>query len=117
MIDRSAPLLDFGRGSDNGLSRPGWVFLESKHNRTPGQPGCGGHACPGVSRPRPTASATSSILLLMLGDSFVFSRIASAMASRRTPIAASLSTPRRSQKKALTEIRGMLTVGRIHLSS
>jgi len=61
-----------------------------------------------------TASATSSILLLMLGDSSVFARIAAAMASRRTPIAASRSTPRRSQKKAITGISGMLTVGKIH---
>ena len=29
-------------------------------------------------------------------------------------MAASLSTPRLSQKKAITGIRGMLTVGRIH---
>jgi len=50
----------------------------------------------------------------MLGDSSVFARIAAAMASRRTPIAASRSTPRRSQKKAITGISGMLTVGKIH---
>ena len=61
-----------------------------------------------------TTSATSSILLLMPGDSSVFARIASAMASRRTPIAASLSTPRRSQKKAIVGISGMLIVGAIH---
>ncbi len=44
-------------------------------------------------------------------------RIASAIDSRRTLIAASLSTPRRSQKKAITGISGILTVGRIHWSS
>jgi hypothetical protein len=52
-----------------------------------------------------TASATSSIFRLMLGDSLVFARIASVMASRGTLMAASFSTPSRSQKNAMVGIR------------
>jgi hypothetical protein len=53
----------------------------------------------------------------MLGDSLVFARIASAMASRRTLMAASFSTPKRSQKNAMVGISGILIVGAIHCSS
>jgi hypothetical protein len=47
-------------------------------------------------------------------DPLVFARIASAMASRRTLMAASFSTPRRSQKNAIVGISGILIVGAIH---
>jgi hypothetical protein len=53
----------------------------------------------------------------MLGDSLVFARIASVMASRGTLMAASFSTPSRSQKNAMVGISGILIVGAIHWSS